>query len=326
MTTRDRLLELLADGAVHSGEALAATLGMSRAAVWKQLQRLGDWGVDVEAVPGRGYRLQAPFRLLDRDEVLDAVPDGLRHLLADIEVHRLIDSTNRYLMEADRDPADRPARACLAEHQTAGRGRRGRQWQSPFGANIYLSLRWQFADTPVDLSALALMVGVVIAEELERIGVASPGLKWPNDLVWQGRKLGGILIELHGEAGGACDVVIGTGLNISMPRTTADAIDQPWVDLEEILGDRRPSRSRLAGKLTGGLIEAIGQFQREGFAPFASRWQRLDLLAGKPVRLEQQGQLIDGVAAGVDADGALRLEVDGSVRRFLAGDVSLRAR
>ena len=324
MNTQDQLLELLADGEVHSGEALARELGISRAAVWKHLQRLGEMGIEVSARHGQGYRLHRPLDLLDVAVIRGRLKKELSSCLAAVEVYRCIDSTNRYLLEAPADPPGKPARLCLAEYQSAGRGRRGRRWQSPFGASIYLSLRWQFSETPSELPALALAAGVAVARVLEKAGAQAVGLKWPNDLYWQGRKLGGILLEMRGEAGGASEVVIGLGLNISLPASASREIDQPWVDLEAVLGGSRPGRSELAAELTAALCQAVLQFGREGFAAFSADYKSRDVLAGHQVQLEQSGQLLQGTAQGIDADGALRLRVDGEVRRYVSGDVSLR--
>lgn len=322
--TRDELLELLSDGQVHSGQALAKALGITRAGVWKQLQRLGELGVEVASRHGRGYQLHRRLELLDPGVIHQHLADDVRSCIAALEVHHSIDSTNRYLLEAGADPQITPARLCLAEHQSAGRGRRGRQWQSPFGASIYLSLRWQFEETPAQLPALALAAGVVVAQTLEALGVNEIGLKWPNDLYWGGRKLGGILLEMRGEAGGASDVVIGLGLNVSMPSASDKEIDQPWVDLQEILGSSRPHRAVLAGQLSTALCRGVQDFCRSGFAAFAQEYARRDVLDGHAVSVEQAGQALRGVARGIEDDGALRVCVDGDVRRFVSGDVSLR--
>lgn len=324
MSKQDQLLELLADGGVHSGEALAARLGVSRAAVWKQLQRLGELGLEISARHGQGYRLSKPLELLDVDLLRARLGDELCRHIAAVEIYRSIDSTNRYLMEVPPDSLATPGRLCLAEHQSAGRGRRGRRWQSPFGASIYLSLRWQFAETPAQLPALALAAGVAVAQVLEAVGLEAVGLKWPNDLYWQGRKLGGILLEMRGEAGGASEVVIGLGLNVSMPDSAGREIDQLWVDLDQALGPARPHRAELAADLAGALCRVALRFSREGFAAFIADYEQRDILAGHEVRLEQSGRILQGTALGIDADGALRLQVDGEARRVVSGDVSLR--
>jgi len=324
VNTQDQLLELLADGEVHSGEALARALGVSRAAVWKHLQQLGALGLEITARHGQGYRLSSPLELLDAELIREQLGEALCRQIAAIEVQRSIDSTNRYLMEAPADAPATPGRLCLAEHQSAGRGRRGRRWQSPFGASVYLSLRWRFGETPSQLPALALAAGVAVADVLEAAGVEAVGLKWPNDIYWRGRKLGGILLEMRGEAGGASEVVIGLGLNVSMPPGVAREIDQPWVDLAEVLGSKRPARPALAAALARALCQAVLRFTAEGFEAFMADYERRDVLAGHEVRLEQGGKILQGKALGIDTDGALKIRINGEVRRYVSGDVSLR--
>lgn len=326
MDRKQALIRQLADGAWHSGEDLATALGISRAAVWKHLKGLDALGLTLQSQAGRGYRLQSPVELLEASAILQALPKADQSGLT-LEVLNEIDSTNRYL-------ADRAARAdiaapaiCLAEFQSAGRGRRGRQWQSPFGANLYLSLLWRFHAMPADLPALSLAVGVTVAEALHQEGYAGIGLKWPNDLLFEGRKLGGILIEHRGEMGGPCQVIVGVGLNVHMQGGQAAGIDQPWVSLAEVTGTQstaQPGRNRLAGQLARGLITALKQYEQEGFAAFNARWARFDLARGKRIRLEQGGQWTEAEALGVDRDGALLVRLRGERQRFLSGDISLR--
>ncbi|MDX1654152.1 MAG: biotin--[acetyl-CoA-carboxylase] ligase, partial [Candidatus Competibacteraceae bacterium] len=230
-----RLLEVLGDGRFHSGEELARALGVSRAAVWKHLNSLGRRGLEVHAVRGRGYRLPNPLELLDPEGIRAQLSPSVQGRLAQLEVFDQIDSTNSYLLT--RAKAGAPGGSvCLAERQSAGRGRRGRQWISPFAANLYLSVLWRYPDGPALLSGLSLAVGVAMARALEGVGVVGVGLKWPNDLLWRDQKLGGILLEFGGESSGPCQVVTGVGLNVTMPKEPALDIDQPWPDLTTVLG------------------------------------------------------------------------------------------
>lgn len=324
MPTVRSLLDALADGRFHSGSELARRFGVSRAAVWKAVQRLAEAGVTVDAVRGRGYRLRSPYEPLDAAAIAgDLVQAGAA--VPAMEVLTSVDSTNLRLLQYAREGGAAP-RVCLAERQTAGRGRRGRRWHSPFGANLYMSVLWSFNRPAGALGPLGLVAGLALAEALETAGLRGHGLKWPNDIYWGGRKLAGILLELAPcEADGPCPVVIGIGLNVAMPQEQArGAIDQPWVDLATALGGRYPSRNRLASLILQTLMPALQDFGAAGLAPFLPRWRRLDLVAGKPVELHRPDGVVQGCARGIDEHGRLVLEVDGRSEAHAAGEVSLR--
>ncbi len=320
--TRRRILDSLLDGRFHSGEALAASCGVTRAAVWKHIQTLRGHGLDVFAVTGHGYRLAEAFEPLDepllRSRLLDAAGAPLRGL----ELHGVTDSTNSRLLQRLK-AGDIHAHACLAEFQRAGRGRRGRNWICPYGAGLCLSLGWRFPRAPESLTALGLVIGLAVVQVLEAEGLAGAGLKWPNDILWRGRKLGGILLELQGQADGPVAVVIGLGLNIRFPAAIRDGLDQPGADLSQALG-RIPSRNDLAVGMLRRLAEVLAQFGRHGFAGFHEQWSAYDLLRDRQVRLSSPAGEYAGTARGVDDTGALIIAVDGRRRRFLSGDVSVR--
>ncbi len=322
--TRVEAIRLLSDGAWHSGEDLARVLHVSRAAVWKRLQGLGEWGLELQAVRGRGYRLARPLELLNAEAIRRHCPAPIRSRLGQIDLFPVLDSTNAWLMT---QASVAGPHLCLAEYQSAGRGRRGRSWQSPFGSNLCLSLAWRFTEIPAQFSALGLAVGVAVVEALAALGLRDLALKWPNDLQWRGRKLAGILIEHRGEGGGPARVVIGLGLNLGMTASQAKGIDQPWVALEEVFrecGEPMPGRNALCASILSALIGAIDDFSTHGFAGFCARWTQYDLTRNQWVRLEHGGQVIEGLARGIDAEGALLLDVDGHRQRYLSGDLSLR--
>ncbi len=322
MSNRIQMVRLLADGRFHSGQEIADRLGISRTAVWKQLQRVKrDYGLDVHAVRGRGYRLAAPLDLLDREAIVDAC----RRLAPPVRVEVLdrIDSTNRYLMQRSRE-ALASGSVCLAEQQTAGRGRRGRTWVSPFGRNLYLSVFWRYDLEMAALTGLSLAAGVAVAECLDRLGVPDLSLKWPNDLHWRGRKLGGLLLEASGEQGGPAQVVLGLGLNLHMEEEHGQAIDQPWVALSHIPGAPVLARNRIAGEVIAALVETMGHYQHDGLTPFLSRWERYDGYLGQPVVLHAGERRITGIHRGVDSRGALMLDSNGTVSAHFGGEVSLR--
>ncbi len=319
-----QLLDILSDGRFHSGEVLAAQLGgVSRAAVWKGIRILQTFGLEIHAVRGRGYRLAEPLELLAAERIQAALTDAARPWVTGIEVHERLVSTNTYLLNRAKDELP-GGWVCLAEYQSAGRGRRGRSWVSPFAANLYLSLLWRFTLEAALLSGLSLAVGVALIRALHGLGIPELGLKWPNDVLWRRHKLAGVLLEFGGESSGPGYIVAGIGLNVAMPHHTEPAIDQPWVDLRSIVGPGQLSRNRLAARLIGELVTAFVQFEQAGFAAFREDWARYDLARNQPVTLSLPTMAIDGIARGVDATGALLLETAAGIRPFLGGEISLR--
>ncbi|TCV91114.1 bifunctional biotin--[acetyl-CoA-carboxylase] ligase/biotin operon repressor BirA [Biostraticola tofi] len=309
-----KLIGLLSDGAFHSGEQFGEMLGMSRAAINKHIQTLREWGVDVYTVPGKGYRLDGPMQLLD-DAGINALTHGGR-----VAVLPVIDSTNQYLM--DRIGTLKSGDACVAEYQNKGRGRRGRQWISPFGSNLYLSLYWRLEQGPAAAIGLSLAIGIVMAEVMQQMGASDVRVKWPNDLYLKDRKLAGILVEISGKAGDAANLVIGAGINLTMSKSSSGVIDQGWINLQE--AGITIDRNALAARLVTQLREALQVFEREGFAPFVARWQPLDNYNNRPVKLLIGEQVIKGIARGINAQGALLLDQGGEIKPYLGGEISLR--
>lgn len=314
------ILATLADGHFHSGESLARVLGISRSAVWKHVQQLAEFELDVFRVPGKGYRLATPLELLDPARIRSALTSGTAQRLTALEVLRTVDSTNNWLGgRPERTPA-----VCLAEVQRAGRGRRGREWISPFGANLYMSLAWEFDELPPGFTALGMVAAIAVVRALQALEVSAAAVKWPNDLIANGRKLGGILVDLHGEAPTRMRAVIGVGVNVRMPASASNRIDQEWTDLMALSGGVPPGRNRLAAEIVNQLCEALEVFGEQGFAAFREDWRTLDAIAGRDVVLEQHDRRIQGTALGVDQDGALLLSSAGGTKRFVSGDISLR--
>ena len=331
--TAPRLLGLLCDGSLHSGAQLAAALGVSRAAVWKLVGELRAAGVAIDSLSRRGYRLSAPVELLDAARMRAHACEQGRRLPDELEVHFLIDSTNDYLYAAP-PPAPGAARVAFAELQSAGRGRRGRRWIAPFGSGLTFSISWTFAETPADLPALGLALGVAIAKVLSGLGAQRLSLKWPNDLLHDGRKLGGLLTQLRQESGGAATVVAGLGLNLALPDAARNAIeavnssDHPALAVADLAGatpQGLPSRNLIASRLVLGFEDALREFATVGFTGFAQEWAALDALRGAPVRVHQGSERFEGTARGTDRDGALLVESAGRVLRVFSGDVSVRS-
>lgn len=317
------LIRTLADGSFHSGEELGRLLGISRAGVWKRLQPLKrDFGLEVDAVKGRGYRLREPLDLFDREEVLAHIPEAERAELERLHLHPVLESTNTWMMQQGA-LGESSGAVCLAEYQLAGRGRHGRQWVSPFGRNVYLSMLWRFEMPPMEVAGLSLAAAVGVLRALHAFGCVDAGLKWPNDILWQQKKLAGLLLEVSGEAGGPSQVVIGVGLNTWLG-AAGNAIDQPWIDLSSIPHVEPHSRSQLAARLITELRRVARDYQSSGLSGFLDEWQRHDLMIGQQVEVRSPSQCHRGEHLGIDASGALKLRIDGKQRLFHAGEVSLR--
>ena len=313
------LLGLLSDGRFHSGSAIGDIMGVSRTAVWKHLQKLSELGLSIESVKGKGYRLPNGLQLLNAVDIKSGLNALAEKSLGSVDVFMDVESTNSV---AASHCLESPARgyACFAEHQRAGRGRRGRQWQSPFGHNVYMSLVWQFEEGAAQLEGLSLAVGVVVAHVLSRLGLVGVQLKWPNDILLDQRKLGGILLEMSGDPSGVCQVVIGIGLNIRMPENIS--IDQPWASVAEQLPEI--SRNALASQLLNELVQMLALFHQAGFSQYRDQWKLLDAYHGQRVTVTSGQRSLVGVVDGVYDNGALCLDVGGEKQSIYGGEVSLR--
>lgn len=309
-----KLVEILSDGEFHSGEQLGESLGMSRAAINKHIQTLKSWGLDIYTVTGKGYSLPAPMQLLNEEAIVSQLHQP------NLAIIPVIDSTNQYLLERMNELQS--GDACIAEYQQAGRGRRGRQWFSPFGANLYMSMYWRLEQGPAAAMGLSLVIGIVIAEALQQLGAQDVRVKWPNDLYLQDRKLAGILVELTGKTGDAAQIVMGAGINLAMRGAEAAQINQGWINLQE--AGITIDRNDLAAKLINSLREALPLFERDGLAPFTERWKTLDNFINRPVKLLIGEREIQGIARGIDKQGGLLLEQDGEIKSWVGGEISLR--
>lgn len=319
MSQVNPILKLLADGQFHSGEEIGEILGVTRSAVWQTLKRLLPAHFEIQAVRGRGYCIPDGLELLD-GMMIRAELGEAEAQLAQLEIIESVDSTNRYVLNK---PNVESGFALIAEQQTAGRGRLGRSWISPFGRNIYLSLLWRFPEGSASLTGLSLAVGVSVARALQLYGVKGINLKWPNDIVYESQKLGGILLELNGDVVGPCQVVIGIGLNVHMPAALSTGIAQPWTDVYSILR-QQPQRNRLVGLVLRELLLMLPRFQKFGLASFRESWQQLDALYNQPVVVQSLQEQVFGIAKGVDELGYLLVDTKGKLQRFSSAEVSVR--
>lgn len=319
-------MRALADGEFHSGEQLARALGVSRTAVWKALRKLTELGLELHAVPKRGYRLAQSVELLDAAAITRALAPSARRRVRRAERFLSIPSTNTHLLE-HADLAAGGTDFCVAEVQAAGRGRRGRSWSAPFGGSICLSMNWLFPDVPRQLSALSLAVGVGVLRALHATGARDIALKWPNDVMFEGRKLGGILIELSAEFSGPAYVVIGIGLNYRLTAGARRALLATGVeaaDVHEAAGAALPGRNSVTAALVSEVSKVLAEFQLQGLRPFAREWRSADALAATAAHVSYGEQIYRGIARGIDEDGALLLETPGQLLRFTSGEVSVR--
>lgn len=313
------LLELLKDGRFHSGQALGDAMGISRSAVWKQLQQMeAELGLSIHKVRGRGYQLAAPITSLSSAEIgrqAAVCPWG-------VLVYDSIDSTNAQALRLIERGQPSPF-LVLAERQTAGRGRRGRKWVSPFAENLYYSLVLRIEGGMRQLEGLSLVVGLAVMQTLRELGVSSAGLKWPNDVLVGQKKIAGILLELVGDPADVCHVVLGVGINANM--RSADEVDQEWTSVRLETG-KTVDRNELAACLSLVLKSYLDRHQMSGFSAIQEEWEQNHLWQGRPVSLIAGVNKIDGVVAGIDRQGALRLMVDGAERVYSGGELSLRLR
>ena len=315
------LVRCLADGIGRDEADLQAFIGAHRA-LSQILAEVADLGLCIRSDAGGRHRLDSPLELLDAADVLACLDQRSRPLLGRLELLDSVDSTSQRLLDGAR--AGRPSGSvCLAEHQAAGRGRSGRRWISPYASNLYLSILWRFPGELLRLSGLSCAMGVAAARALRAEGAAEVRLKWPNDLVWGERKLGGVLVDVVAGGPDAVLAVVGIGINVAMPEDVAADIDQPWTDLRSV-SVRVPSRNRLAGVLIHHLLLSLAEFDGVGLQPFLDEWETLDTVRGRPVTLRWANQFVNGVALGIDAEGALRLARQGRTERYRAGEVSLR--
>lgn len=324
-STQKSILTILADGQFHSGTELAEKLGISRSAICKQLKNLTELGLEFSAISGKGYRLDRALQLLSETGIEKHLNSTANFLIKELEIHDCIHSTNSYLVEKSNQTTSNGV-VCFAEFQSSGKGRRGRDWISPFGSNIYLSILWRFQNGPASISGLSLAVGVAVIRALNDCGIYDVGLKWPNDIYWKNKKLAGILIEVSGEANGPCNAVVGLGLNIYLPEEKGKSITQDWVDLNQIIADNPVKiRTKLAAELLNYLMPTIANFEEDTLERYLDEWRTYDCMKGNEVNIYMGQNVFTGVIEGIDNDGYLLLaDEQGVVKKFASGEVSFR--
>ncbi|MDX3775732.1 bifunctional biotin--[acetyl-CoA-carboxylase] ligase/biotin operon repressor BirA [Chromatiaceae bacterium AAb-1] len=319
LAVQRQLLNYLADGSFYSGQWLADTIGLSRTAIARYIVQLQEAGLDVFKVKGRGYRLAKPIFLLDGAEIRSYQATAAEPVL----VQHITDSTNTQLLNRIAEgQALHNGFTLVAEAQTAGRGRRGRKWYSPYGANLYFSMYWRLEQGIQAAMGLSLVVGIALVRLLRNDYQLAAKVKWPNDVYINNKKVAGILVELAGQAHAGCDVIIGIGLNIQMPEAGRDNIDQQWTDLSSET-DTAINRNKLIARLQEQLILLLTEFTRKGFSPFTEEFNQINQYGGQLVNLCGT-QNVSGVFTGVDNQGGIILDTKTGRQTFYGGELSLR--
>jgi BirA family biotin operon repressor/biotin-[acetyl-CoA-carboxylase] ligase len=316
------ILKHLADGRFHSGQALGDQLGVSRAAICKAIRHCEDLGLDIHAVSGKGYRLTQALDLLDAERILEFIPSATGNLVNELELLQTVASTSHHLLNKPLAAMEK-ADICVAEYQTQGRGRRGRQWVSPYGVNLYFSIRWRYGAGTAGLGGLSIAIGVVLLKALASLGMQELQLKWPNDVLLNKQKVAGILIDVTGEANGPCTVVTGVGINLAMPAEQAVQISQPWANLSALV-EQGVSRNQILAAVIDEMIRCLQTFPQQGLQAYLENWHEYDAFQDQQVTLNMPDGAVQGRNLGLDSDGALRIEVNGEQRRYVMGDISLR--
>lgn len=315
------ILELLADGKFHSGEAIAKQLNVSRASVWNALQHAEKLGIEIFSVRGRGYKLPHALTLLKEQAISNAL-GNLAHTFK-LEIHDHIESTNTYLMRKV-DTEKSHATCVAAQLQTQGRGRRGRNWQAGLGASLTFSLLWRFQCGASALSGLSLAVGVALIRTLHAMGIKNAQLKWPNDVLINHEKLAGILIELQGDMEGPSTAVIGIGINLRLPEHIKKQIEQPATDLTST-STQTIDPNALLSALLKHLAEVLTEFEQNDLLKLHSEWMQHHAYHLQQVRmLMPDGREVHGVVQGISEDGTLLVETEHGLQRFVSGEISLR--
>ena len=301
-------------------------LGVSRTAIWKQLQKLESMGLQIESIKGRGYRLPQGFELLDEKSIKAELEVSVSKQLKDLYLHQSLDSTNKEANQLNQKQTHTiSGTVILSEYQTMGRGRRGKNWVSPFAANLYLSIVWDFDQGASALQGLSLAIGVAVSRALKQLKVEGVQLKWPNDIYINNKKLGGILLEMVGDPAGQCTVIIGIGINHSMPERSGEEIDQAWTDLSTV-SSHPVSRNSLAAFIVNHCFDVLDDYQQKGFADYQDEWQAMDAFKETQAVVSTVNQSTVGKPVGVDEFGGLKMKLaSGEIKTFIGGELSLRA-
>lgn len=309
-----KILTLLSATQFISGEEMATKLGISRAAINKHIEALNDYGVSIFSVKGKGYKLAKPIYLVNETQLVNHIDNRCFYFDE-------INSTNAFMLQHAHEL--KSGDLCIAEYQSAGRGRRGRTWVSPYANHLYFSMLWQFHQGLSQAMGLSLVVGCSLAHVLQEMGIDNIGLKWPNDLYLDQAKVAGILIEMTGQADSDCQLIIGIGINLAMSKEQGETIDQPWSELSSVLNNI--DKTQLMINLHQQLKTDLALFEQQGLTPFLAHWQKWDLFINKPIKLLMADKMVTGICRGIDEQGAVLLDTQSGIQSFIGGEISLRA-
>lgn len=312
-----KVLNILNDCEIHTGSDIASLLKISRAAIWKVIQRLKKQGVSIDS-QHQGYQLKNPLILFDKDKI----QQSLKNSNVTLEIFETISSTRDYLLNK---PPSKKINICLTEFQSEGKGRFERTWSSPFGRNIYCSFRYAFHKNIFEFSGLSLVIGILTIQALESLySKPTLRLKWPNDIYNKDQKMGGILIDLIAQAHGDCSAVISLGLNINMKDDELSEVHQPWTSLEHIINEKL-DRNVIVTKIIHTILKGLEIFQENGMDTFLQEWKRYDYLQNKKVSVGTATNHVSGVAKGINSQGNIKIELaNGKIQVFSYGDTTLR--
>lgn len=326
-TNKKNILMVLADGKLHSSTELTKKTNLSSSTIDTQIRYFAQLGLEFSTIGKQGYSLTHALQLLSKSQINKTLSQTASNLIATLEIHHSIDSSNSYLLKQAKNNAtlaNNRGKVCLTEYQTAGRGRNGRKWVSPFASNISLSVLWTFKTGYSTIYGLSLVVGVIVIQALNDCGIFEVNLKWPNDIYWRQKKLAGILIEASGGTKNSCNVVIGLGLNFYLPKKQAKSITQDWTDLTHIAPDNSSKiRNKLVAILLNYLLPTLANFNADTLTYYLNKWRQYDYLKGQQATLYTKQQAFTGVVTGINNQGELLLQnKQGEIKAFASGEVS----
>lgn len=297
------IVKILNDGQYHDGTTIGSALNITRAAVWKAIKKLGSYGINIDSIKGKGYSLLEPLILLNGE----FIKENIHQQNIDIHTFESIPSTNEFLKSIK--PKQKNIQICLAEQQTAGKGRFERKWHSPFAQNIYLSCAYPFHIDVSQLAGLSLIVSLAVLKTIATYALPKPlQVKWPNDILYDHKKISGSLIELQAESHGHCHAIIGIGININMLYDD-DKITQAWTSLRQVTATYI-DRNEFCVLLINHLLEYLDKFATSHLNYFLAEWRDVDYLFNQTISIKSNNNIIKGKSSGIDQHGNLIMQLE----------------
>lgn len=322
MVMQREILKRLRKGIYISGEDMAKSLGITRTAVWKYIRNLRKEGYRISSSPRLGYRLEQAPDLLNTEEIQTGLTT---HVFGrSMQYHEKVASTQHETKRLAESGAEEGT-LVVAEAQSEGKGRRGRHWVSPPRMGIYLSLILRPDLEPFNIAQIPIVMGIGVCESISQVTGLQPRIKWPNDVLLEGKKVAGILVEMSAEPERVHYIILGIGINVNTPASIfPDDLRSTATSLAEVAG-HPVCRRTLIQRLLPNLESIYNEFKRVGFEALRERWRQWDQTIHSWVEIEDPGSPIVGYALDIDKDGALIIkDQQGEVRRVLSGDVALK--